>query len=155
MVNHYHSSLKKLKIEDANLAKKQPNGFVGYILGVLGFPLFLTGLLLAGGQHWIANWVAKTKIRLIYFKNSIRMGISIGLNLVVVGIFIVVSAFYTWWLSLIVPFALFLICWSSIQYYEYVLRVLSKMRFKKVEKNNANAIAKLREQRLEITEFFA
>lgn len=146
----YYKLLKKLNIRDKNFGEYRPNLFFGSLIGLIGFPIFALGYILNIGQHTFANNFVKKNIRLIHFKNSIRLGFSLVLNILITVIISIVAAFQNIWLGVAMPFILFAIAWCAINYYEYMLDVLSQYRFVTVAKKQSKQVKLAAVKRMQI-----
>ena len=153
LAKEYHTSLKKLNIKDRGFSKASPNLVVGYLITLILFPIFALGFILFAGQYYLADNVAKNKIKLLIFKNSIRLGISLLINLVLILTASIVLAFYNPILGVLLPFGLTALAWTSITYYEYVNRIISHTRFVKAGKNYQQDMKLLFIQRKKLEKF--
>ncbi|MBD80648.1 MAG: hypothetical protein CL840_17165 [Crocinitomicaceae bacterium] len=153
MTNSYFKELKKLKLKDSLFKSKRPKLIITLLLALLLLPVFVTGYALNIIQFTVGDWVARKKIRLIHFKNSIRMGIILALNLVLILIAsIVISSYSGMWaiaFILYMPFS----AWVTVNYKEQISSLLEDNRFKKIAKKSSKAVLKLKVEREKIRKF--
>ncbi|MGB0404385.1 MAG: 1-acyl-sn-glycerol-3-phosphate acyltransferase, partial [Salibacteraceae bacterium] len=153
LAKEYNTGLKKLNINDRGFSKAAPNLILGYLTTIVLFPIFALGFILFAGQYFIADNIAKNKIKLLIFKNSIRLGITLALNLVLILIASITLAFFNPILGITLPFILTGIAWTSITYYEYVQRTIAHTRFIKMGKKKQRDMKMLFIQRKKLEKF--
>jgi len=119
--------------------KKHPIGLL--VAGMAGiiitFPLFLYGNIFDLTFLGIPNLQIR-KIRDIQFHSSVRYGISLGLALVFLPIFLVVCLliFSPWWLALLIFISLPLSGLFAVNYSLKFSRIIGGFRIRKYLKNN-------------------
>ena len=79
----YHKKLAELNLKDQNFGKNPPNAFLGTLIMILFFPAFAMGYIMNIGQYtWVNSFVRK-KIKTVHFKNSIRFGFMMLINIII------------------------------------------------------------------------
>ena len=146
----YHNKLKYLGLNDNYLGNFKPNVVLGVFFSLLFLPVFIIGYLLNIIQFKVADYFAINKIKLIHFKNSIRLGFLLVINLLVMLILMIVISFYNITLAFALPFIVLLLAWITITYKEQILIIYNFKRFQKIENKNKVKVDELRKLRSEI-----
>jgi len=148
LLKTYHEKLKSLKITDAGLAQVKQNIFLKITFVLLFFPVGWFFKLL---NKPVLNFIEKTtrkKIKKEEFIFSIRLGIIIGVYLLLsIIIWLVVSIFYTFKLALI-TWLIFIIGSFVAVYWNDLKNETSKIhQAKKVKKINLQVLNQLEAER--------
>ena len=146
----YHDKLRYLGLNDNYLGNFKPNVVLGIFFSLLFLPVFIIGYLLNIIQFKVADYFAVNKIKLIHFKNSIRLGLLLVINLIVMLILMIVISFYNITLAFALPLTLTLLAWITITYKEQILIIYNFKRFQKIENKNKVKVDELRKLRSEI-----
>jgi len=150
----YFNRLKSLKIHDGFFRENEPNVIFGSLLIALFFPVYVIGYILNIGQYKLADYIAMNKIKMIHFKNSIRMGVILAINSIIVFILMVVFSMENIFLGLSVPFIATILAWVTITYKELTIRLIDQVKFRSVRKNNGKEIAEIQKARNELARLF-
>ncbi len=140
----YLDELKSLNISDKVFAGAAPNLFFGAIVTLVGFPVYVFGILLNIFQFEFAKHIADKKIKQVIFQNSIRYGALLVTNLLVVLALMISVSFYNWKLALLTPFVLAIIAFFTINYHEYVQSWRNALAFSKLESDVKSKLLALR-----------
>jgi hypothetical protein len=104
----YFEELAKEKIADHHLFNKPSSGaalFGKSLVLLFGFPLALVGFILNGIPAFIANFVAKSKVKLMEFFAPVRIGVALLMYIILFLVIIILAIFNKlfWLLFLAIP----------------------------------------------------
>ena len=140
----YFKKLRDLNISDNVVTKNSPNIFLGWIVAVLGFPIYTAGILLNIFQFQLAKHIADKKIKQKIFQNSIRFGVLLFSNMMVGLLIVIIASSIHWLLAVISPLLLMLLAFYTINYHEFVQSWLEKMQFNGINKSDREVCKTMR-----------
>ena len=140
----YFKKLSDLNISDNVVTKNSPNIFLGWIVAVLGFPIYTAGILLNIFQFQLAKHIADKKIKQKIFQNSIRFGVLLFSNMMVGLLIVIIASSIHWLLAVISPLLLMLLAFYTINYHEFVQSWLEKMQFNGINKSDREVCKTMR-----------
>lgn len=151
--NKYYDAMAALNLTDNFFSIYKPNVFVGFLLIIACFPIYLIGYVLNIGQYKFADYFAMNKIKMIHFKNSIRLGIILSLNLIIFFILIIIVSFDSLIWAASIPFIATILAWFTINYKEQTIKFFNYLKYQSIRKKNLEEIKELKSLRNELIEF--
>lgn len=158
-VDVYDKQLHQLKLRDHLLAKAEKNrsmlNFVNLFLLVFGFPFYMIGKVLNFFPYYLAQRIARKKVKNIEFKASVTFGAgSIMLNtFFVVELLIIWLIWHSWYLLLAYTAAKALCGLAALLYSPFRKKILGAFRLRKLKKTSPAQLEKLLAKRAKILGF--
>lgn len=148
---NYFRSLIRNRVSDKALMGKTPNSVLGFLIALIGFPIYVLGILLNIFQYTFADNIAKKKIKDIIFKNSIRYGMLLATNVIMGVVLMVVAGMYFGWKGvLLAPVFQFLVTYIAIIYHEFVQEWLQTLSASKINLKEKEELIATRQQILDL-----
>lgn len=145
---NYWNSLKSCSVTDKAVIGKTPNKVLGFLVTLIGFPVYVVGIVLNIFQFKFTNSIADKKIKQVIFQNSIRYGIIYVLNLLIaLTILFVVGIVVNWTVAACSMVLLWFVAFFTINYHEYVQEWLQTISASELDDEMLN---KLRKERIQI-----
>jgi hypothetical protein len=158
-VNEYDKQLHQLKLRDHLVAKAEKKksmlNFVNLFLFVFGFPFYLIGKILNFLPYYLAQRIARKKVKHVEFKASITFGAgSVMLNtFFLVELLIVWLIWHSWYGLLAYTAAKALCGLAALHYSPFRKKMLGAFRLGKLKKKAPAQLGLLLAQRRKILDF--
>lgn len=153
--NNYFATIKKLNLEDKFLAGTFKSVWLDYLMGLLGLPIFLAGIIVSYPPARLSKYLADKMVKRLDFYDSVMgvLGGVISLFYLIIITFII-SAFAGNWMLLGLFFLLPVISYFSLVYLEKTREYINYNNYKKYLEANPQIIQSLINLRKEILDLY-
>ncbi|MCB0557744.1 MAG: 1-acyl-sn-glycerol-3-phosphate acyltransferase [Lewinellaceae bacterium] len=124
----YFMELRRHGVNDQAVVRGQQNIFLARIALILGFPLFLLGLLWNYPPTWLAKYISDTQVATLEFKAPVRWAANLGTYLTYLLGWILLAAFSGAWILIPIIVSLLLMGYFALYYSEFYGRYRSSMK---------------------------
>jgi len=140
----YFKQLQKNGISDAVLLHGKKFSLIAGFLLLLGFPIFLLGILLNALPIALANSIMQKRVRRPEFKAPVLWAISLGTYLIWWLLWMVLLLIFTPLIGLLWLIIMPILGYVAILYFEYYKKVQQRLKLNKLNKEKQQELSDLR-----------